>query len=343
MTELDLPEVSSDTSSIGPQWPPRETSFNRVKGFYNKKVVETAGELTELLDEVEELVVTSAADRISVRMVLRNSLLSTERLDNWGEAVISLRGTQPQLEDTSMLYIGFNDKTRQPDSHDLGESLNNLDQALQRKQVSFLDMVHRLLDQGYELEMPDYEMRVKDGDFIDQLADLYSRFEWGKSDVEDILGNKNNLIMVARSGEEIVSAGIAEMSLIEFTEQDLSLRIVELTEAATRQEHANKGLYSGVSAALLRRLGDLSREDDVLGGKADIVFGECNGSSLGVLIAAKSQGRTFSLELAMEKNYPFSGILVQHVPIQGSERRTPYNDLFPAYLSRENLLSLSEK
>ena len=73
----------------------------------------------------------------------------------------------------------------------------------------------------------------------------------------------------------------------------------------------------------------------------DLIFGECNGNELGVLNTAKSLGRTFSYEMVTREPLPFKGFLPQHVPIAGQPRNTPYNDLFPAHITRDRLFLLN--
>ena len=116
---------------------------------------------------------------------------------------------------------------------------------------------------------------------------------------------------------------------------DLTLKIIELTEAATVTEHQGQGLYSAVATKGLVELAKGSVpfiKDGV-----DLVYGECNGHNQGVLKAARYQGRTFAAEAAQKMKLPFNGLLLQHVPIFGSSKISEYNNLLPAFLSRATL------
>ena len=116
--------------------------------------------------------------------------------------------------------------------------------------------------------------------------------------------------------------------------------MVEITEAATRDDHARNGLYTAVSSTLLLEIAGRSRQGSLLNGEIDVIFGECNGNALGVLKTVKTQGRTLAVEVSESLGFPGTGMLEQHVPISGAPSDTPYNDLFPAYLTRERLYEL---
>jgi hypothetical protein len=112
-----------------------------------------------------------------------------------------------------------------------------------------------------------------------------------------------------------------------------NLEIIEITEAATLNEHQNKGLYAAVSTQLMIELAGMMKR----GMPIDLVFGECNGLSQGVLVVAKQQGRQFATEVGSKYGFDNSGILFQQVPISGPERHTSYNDLIPAFFTGDQL------
>jgi len=149
---------------------------------------------------------------------------------------------------------------------------------------------------------------------IDQVSHLYEHFGWTMDEVRVLLNNPLNIVAVANFGPSIVSAGIAEIAVIPIGEK--TLRIVEITEAATLDKHQRQSVF---------------------GGEIDLVFGECNGLAAGVLSVAKIQGRIFAAEMGALYGFPGSGVLYQQVPIQGPEKHTLYNDLLPAYLTRSSL------
>src|SRR5690606_36815857 len=118
---------------------------------------------------------------------------------------------------------------------------------------------------------------------VDQMTALYERFGWNRDEVVELLQNPDNIISVAKHEGRIVSAGIAEIASIPIGNE--SLRIAEITEAATLEEFGGNGFYTGVSAKLLEELARRSKENSIYNGPIDLVFGECNGLSLGVLKA----------------------------------------------------------
>lgn len=323
--------VGLTTSSIGPQWPPQTTSFERIKGFYNRGVVDNEAELAEitnkLCDYAHSPLRLGDPTRMSIRAVVTKSLLGhvKDQLGWVGEAVIDLKSTHPDLENCAVVYFGHNKGSRMSHCQDWDQAYANLDLALQRtpKKASFLISRVKLL--GYEVEELPLQQRTTDAQILDQLSDLYRRFGWNRASVQDLLVNPNNWLAVARSGNEIVSAGIAERSVLSIGSTDF--RLTELTEAATRSDHAGRGLYSAVSSVLLRHLN----------GDVDLAYSESNGINQGVLNTARSQGRVFAVEDCIRMALPFKGVLPQHVPIDGDTRQTKYNDLFPSYLNRHTI------
>lgn len=336
------------TSSIGPMWPPVESSFGRVKGFYNERIIDTQDELSDVIDVFNLASRDGLEDpnfRISVRMLVKNVVLNSSLpiLNTIGEAVIPLAGTRPILKDSSILYIGINGRERQPNKGDIEKAMENYQQALSRKFIPARQMVERVKQQGYELQALLPSQRNGDRQLFEQLCGLYERFGWNRVDVAELVANNNNIIAIAIADEGVVSSGVAEMSVINFKrDPNLALRIIELTEASTLSSHGGKGLYQAVSALLLMELNKLSLQGEVLGGEVDLAYGECNGTSQAVLNVVKSQGRTFAAEVSASLNLPFLGILPQHVPIEGDTRIAKYNDLFPAYLTRQAITTFVE-
>ncbi len=336
-----------ETSSIGPKWPPQETSFNRVKGFYDDRIIVEEGQFDNLLAEVAYIarfIGSTEVTRLSIRAIVDNSLLhyGNPALEAFGEAVISLDGTNPDFRETSILYLGYNSADRQPDKKDLVSTFDNYRKAKERRSKDTYSMLLRAETQGYEIRM--LATPVVDEKIVAQVAELYGRFGWDLVQVEEILSNPLNCITLAFCEDQIVSAGISEFSLIQIKNgregSEVQLKMVELTEAATLSEHGGKGLYSAISSKSLLELQSGSVHFAPSG--IDLAYGECNGSNLGVLLAAKTQGRIFSTEISESKSLPFRGLLPQHVPISGSQRSTEYNDLIPAFISRHGLLKFVE-
>jgi len=332
--------ITKDTSSIGPQWPPAESSFNRIKGIYTKEVIRDSGTFIDIIEEVNELVAqhvtsnNSAIDRLSIRVIAENNVwrenLST--LTNIGEVIMPLDGASEVFSNTSILYLGANSSERQPDRNDFQKAVNNIEYAIRKEPVSFVEAINRVHNQGFDLSILTLLNRTTDNDIVNQMANLYKRFGWERSDVVDILSKPHNIIAVAKKDNRIVSAGIAEISSIQLQDNSC-IRMAEITEAATDERYQKKGLYSSIVAKLMMELATNQSQ-------TDLVFGECNGNELGVLNTAKSLGRTFSYEMVTREQLPFKGFLPQHVPIAGQPRNTPYNDLFPAHITKDRLALL---
>ena len=335
----------SHTSSIGPQWPPERASYGRIKGIYNVGLLRRSEDLDGLGNELEQLLKRLepvVSDRISIRAWVSEALVREPhpQILRWGEAVVPMTGCGAPWDGTCLVYLGRNAKSRSCDDRDLERSLENVAIAETKGPRSAAEMIRRVSEGGYALRLPTREQRLGDVDLLRNMADLYSRFGWEAEEVRAILANPNSLIAVAEHEGVPVSAGLAELSCISFADGN-ALRIVEFTEAATKSVHRGRGLYSGIVATLCRRLVDMSNRQEVLGGELQLAFGECSGHDLGVLIAAKHLGRTFSRRVGLEWGLPLAGFLPQHVPIAGAPRSMPYNELFPTFLSHRALVDFA--
>ncbi|MCG8455108.1 MAG: hypothetical protein MI919_02425 [Holophagales bacterium] len=356
----DTSTIAPDTSSIGPQWPPRPSSHRRIKGIDNRRVIRTGGQLQELLASLEELVpgLDRSADRLSVRALVEERLLGEHRevLAPWAEAVIPLEDCGDALEGLVFLYLGRNLPSRSSHGGDLERSLEHVRLAEKRRPKRASEMIERVRDGGYGLRLLDRAERLGDPQLRRAMAVLYERFGWNAEDTRQILANPDSLIAVATvpalgsapaprtagvGQARVVSAGIAELGRVRFGD-GAELCFAELTEAATLAEHQGHGLYSGIISLLMAELAARSRRGEVLGGTLDLCFGECSGLDFGVLIAARHMGRRSSLRALEKRGLPFRGFLPQHVPIGGARRSTPYNDLFPTYVSRERIYRFAE-
>ena len=341
--QQDVPLHQGDlTSSVGALWKPEMASFNRKKGIYSLGIVRDKESLVEIINEINDTkaVFNGEVSRISLRAVVDlnylRQLSDNEAVSPLVEGIIPLQGTQPAFENSALVYFGANHSTRQPLSHEIAKYEQNLEQALLSPVQTPQQIAERVRADGYEVRT--LEKGSITEETIDQVAQLYERFGWTREEVVSILNNKNNIIGVAIKEGQIVSAGIAEMAAIPIGKN--TLRIVEITEAATREDHARNGLYTAVSSSLLAEIASRSKKGEILGGEVDVVYGECNGNALGVLKTAHVQGREFARKIGSQFGFPDSGILFQHVPISGAPKETPYNDLYEAYITKENLYKI---
>lgn len=331
--------------SIGPRWPPRESSFNRIKAIYNLGIIDSNDSLCSAIDLIMQHsneLKDGGKDRLSARLfVTDKTLINNIRiLGPIGEGIIPLSGTSPEFEGTNIIYLGINLDSRRSHQDDLSKAIVNVENAIKRDVGGYESIVNRAKNQGYKLETLTDETK-NDPDTQNQMAKLYERFGWSKDDVLKILSKETNIIAVARQGDKIASAGIAETLKLDFTTGQV-FRMAEITEAATDEAHQGKGLYSSVAATLMYELNDRSNNNQIFGDKIDLAFGECNGNEPGVLNAVKSLGRTFSYEVSKNLGLPFKGYLQQHVPIAGAPRLTLYNDLFPAFITRSSIKKFIE-
>lgn len=331
--------------SIGPRWPPKESSFNRIKAIYNVGIVdsnESLSSVLELINENVEKLGESGKDRLSARLFITDNCLirNLHRFEDIGEALIPLSGTSREFDKTNIVYLGVNLHSRLSNSSDLSRSITNVENAIARGTGNYKLIVERAKLQGYSLQTLSKEAK-NDANVQEQMIQLYKRFGWSKEDVVEILSKDTNIIAVAQIGEKIASAGIAETLKLDFVSGPI-FRMAEITEAATDEKHQGKGLYSAVAATLMYELNQRSNNHMIFGDKLDLAFGECNGNEPGVLNAVKSLGRTFTFEVSRNLNLPFKGFLQQHVPIAGAPRSTPYNDLFPAFISRDDIKKFVE-
>lgn len=362
-TQPDTLEVASeaeaDVSSIGPTWPPQETSEHRIKGFEVRRIVT---DLSQLQDYKELLAQAEAGtlgeyihrmfnypaaakvpeySRFSFRFLIKTALVrdAVRELGSAVEVVIPLMGSV-NFEDTSMVYIGYNKPERQSDPHDLAVAKENVKLALESGPRSFETIINRVLDKGYTLETPTMDARGNDEDLRTQIASLYTRFGKTPEQVHKMLEDQNNILCIARKGDVIVGAGMAELAAIPIqTERGVVVfRFAELTEAATLESYARNGVYTAVCAKEIDELSQLPPDQQI-----DMALGECNGKAGGVLSAAHTLGRTFAIQDVDLYGGDVKGYLPQHVPISGSERRTANNDLFPAYISHQDIMQFVGK
>lgn len=349
----DVPQYAAEsTSSVGGLWPPQDAYAERVKGIYTGGIISTEEDLRMIVQTLVESAENSDREngnkitRISLRAIIDRSLLTKKGRDLIGpfvEALIPLDGTHVAFKNSVLTYVGLNHATRQPLPEELKRYRKSADEYKGSERPIY-SVYERCSKQGLDLVILPNLNREKilpaDEIVIDQVTQLYQRFGWDRNAVIAMLANPNNIVGAAMYQGQIVSAGIAEM--VEIPVGKDNFRMAEITEAATLDGYGGNGLYTGVSCKLLEELYNRSKKQDILGGTLDLVFGECNGNAPGVLKTARIQDRTFSTDVADELGFPGSGILPQHVIIEGNPKRTKYNDLLPTFLTRRMLYNKFE-
>jgi len=332
---FDIP-AEAIPSSIGPLvWPPRKDNENRTRGILTQ-VIDERSFFDKTIKDFSELPLNNEITRNSGRIFVTNNILSElpeiekVRVDPYIEAIVPLEGCGIEaLEDVSMIYLGHNDPTRL-----LPKETMDMEMSLAKKIFEESDPPKFHSHDGIDFRVIDSVLR-NDAEIQRQLADLYSAFDWTPKDVIKILNNQNNFIVGALDNNGLlISTGMAERVSIPLKRGAHSIDFVmyEITEAATREEYRGRGLYLAI-ALIINRL--LTETD------ANLVYGELNLSSPGVIKAAYRQGRHFTLD-----NFTKYGLtqkpLRQPVRISGglSDDRPNHlkNDLLVTYLTRGELI-----
>ena len=214
--DVPEPQQAGLTSSIGSLWPPQIASFNRIKGIYTQKIIDNKPDLESVINELFQQVNNNFSNkitRISLRAVVSNEILRSLQEDRYLiEALIPLKGTQNNLENTILVYFGLNHSTRQSLKEELGLYKKNMQQALLLKKRSPREILERVEKEGYSISI--INKNYINETIIDQITELYIRFNWNRNNVREILLNPNNLMAIAYKKNQIVSAGIAELAKI---------------------------------------------------------------------------------------------------------------------------------
>ena len=334
----DTPEKY--VSSIGStNWPPEMASFERKKGFY-PEVIESSNYFNNLLSEFANLPFEEAT-RISARAIINQNTLG-KIIDNPNkyiiETLIPLNGCGiPQLEDCVLVYLGKNHLSRTPPSYIVKQQLDLAKQIFNNQSQQQRQKIH---DNQFSITL--FDSNNLTPEVFQQYCHLYSIFSWGPHEIKEMLTASSNIIIYAQKKDsgQIVSSVLAEKGTItiERDGQSINLSLVEITEAATLPSFRGNGLYQTVSDTLLDYLSQLSSPPN-------LVFGELNLNSPGVLKVAARQNRTPAFYTAEEFGLPHAWFLPQHVTInQGSQtdNQRPenyrYNNLMIAFLNQNSLL-----
>ncbi|MEO1088595.1 MAG: hypothetical protein AAFY88_30545, partial [Acidobacteriota bacterium] len=194
----------TDTSSIGPGWPPAETSCGRIKGIDTRGVVRKRSQLEALTASLEALAQelgtpeSGACDRLSLRAVCDEDLVarSLADLEPWVEAALPL----DDGSERTLIYLGRNGSSRPCDRADLERALDNVETAERRGPQGARTMRERVLSAGYGLRILSRTERLRDDAVLSGVAELYRRFGWDRDETRQILGHPQSLIAVATVG-----------------------------------------------------------------------------------------------------------------------------------------------
>lgn len=340
----DFPQSEGNsTSSIGATWPPGETSYGRIKAVANE-VIDDHQKWDRLREAFtyEAVRLEEGLSRVQFRYVCNEQMLTHAIACNAPiEAVLQL-DYFPLKQRCYLVYLAQNHHSRQSHPADLALLHNHVEVAKQQPVQTPIELLSKATENGYHIEvLVGDESHGQNEYLVNQVTNLYQRFGWDRESVTTLLSNPDQLIGVAIKDEQIVSAGLIELAKVHVGNH--TFRMAEITEAATLNGHTSLGLYKAVSTSLLLKLRQLSNKKAVLGGPVDLVFGECNGLSLGVLMIAAQQGRTFAMAPNENKELVVPGVLKQQVPINdpgGFNSRTGYNDLVVTYLNNGRLNEL---
>ncbi len=340
----DIPAATE--SSVGSiKWPPTDASEQRKKGI-SHFVLETSNDAMRVMKEFMDLPFGIHREeqvpitRISGRIFIANSALKEEidrehrtgdlTLIHQIEAIVPLAGTGvAELEDCSMVYLGKNDTARRSDPAQLEKELHIADaffhEELNPDRHSYDDFEFNVLDKKEKVD-PLIEK---------QYIALYAAFGWSADNVRALLGSKNNVMIAAFKGNELVSAGMAERAYIKVERkgQEIPLVMYEITEAATKEEYRGNGLYTQVAIQLMKTL---ARTD------VHLIYAESNLLAPGVLRSAHRQGRYSAIDSALTFGLQ-PRALEQHVRISGGSNDTrpehEKNDLLVTFMSRNDIIS----
>jgi len=331
---VDIP--TSFVSSIGEiVWPPKETNNERLKGIFPTPINDI-NSLNDFLIDFDDLSFANAS-RITTRALISKSVLEQFDRKNplccFFETIIPLEGEI--FGNFCLVYIGKNTPQRlspyEITQNQYQKALSIFNEETQQSKNHSLD----------EFEILVIDQNLRQDPLVQQMYyKLYSNFGWSEKEVIALLSNPNNTIVAARdkNDKRIVSSGLVECANIHFSSLSNSLKIAEITEAATLEEFRGRGLYQKVSDEILKLLANQESPPD-------LVFGESNLDSVGVLKVAARQGRTPALKTAQDFNLPHAWMLPQHVVIFQRNRPSnyPYNNLMVTFLTKDKLLELWKK
>lgn len=317
------------TSSIGAAWPPAYGSHERLRGFYDCGVIDSATECRELAETCEyyahEVADDSTATRMSLRFIAPAGKLHV--LETMG---VELEAAIPLHMDDEPLVIAYasaNASDRQVTPDLLASHVRLLTEVTAGHYAAPHQTTHTSTDISYGIVRIG-ENQTQRREIENQFLEMYAMFGYDLADVRQILWSDSNTIAYAEDGGVVVSTAMAERANIKITGFG-TLRVCEITEAATRPEYRRQGLYRNVSKFLVNHL-----LDDHASSPVHAIYGESNLAMPGVLIAGHENGRRFSYfdRGRIGVTRLGFGILQQNFKVADGYETRQYNDFAVLYL-----------
>lgn len=329
-------DIPTQTSSIGATWPPSSASHNRLKGFYSN-VVDTIEVAERFITELEPYAIgidgnESEHDRLTVRFV--GSLAMVQHVSDTSSLMLEAAMPVRNSRDRHVAYLGLNAPTRVMDEDYLRKHTQLAIESVHR--ASLLNRSGKTVGDytvGYfEPGNAARESMDTAADIV-RLTELFQVFDYTADDVNNILTNPDCLLAWIRDKDgSIVSTSLAESATLSLEEGLIpqNYMITEITEAVTDPKHRGLGLYRMVSKALAGWL-----DERVVADIPQVIYGESNLSSPGVIIAARENGRHFSSDYSgiyLGNSNDRFGILEQNYKVQEPGDNRAYNDFAITFL-----------
>lgn len=321
-------QAINQTSSIGANWPPVESSHNRLRGFYDVAVLDDEESVIDFAGQFEACRLgLESRDRLSIRAVARSGSLAM-----LGSVGVQIEGAIPLAGqgDLVMIYTGWNRPARNIEKSYLAAHRQLLVRATERG-IDTKDRLGELAAQGFSPKIVNGSTPERQkASLVPAFTDMYGSFGYDQPAVEELLINPANTIAYIQDGSTIVSTSMAEHGTIEVGGLD-PFNIVEVTEASTRSQYRQRGLYKAISGYMIAQL--LS-EIQNSAKSVSAIYGESNLAMPGVVFAASENGRRFS-HFDVSRfgiNRPDFGILSQNFRVEDGVETRPYNDFALSYV-----------
>lgn len=324
-----FPLHGTDHAMFGTRKDIEPASEERLKFVYSD-IVQNHLDVRSLRDTFEEhtALLGNEFTRLQGRAVVTNEMLQRMSGDGWYQSNLEVVMPLDDITDkpTSLIYLGRNVGSRKTTPEDL--SIADANYTFAKEKYPYPRSVEEIFDKpyrnGYEIAVLNDPTNRSDFDqIVTQVHKLYQRFGWEKrADVEALFRDESYMFTLALKDKEVVSVGLSEFTELEIG--GVRIPLVELTEAASDEEHFGQGLYTAIATRSMIEIADL--------GYPILTFSESNLASLGVQISARIQGREFCKDIAAEFGFDQSGFIRQQVGIESfAPWHSPYNDLAPNF------------